>query len=103
MTTLHTVGTSLTANEKATDYTEAGQFDTKANLQITKETERGHFLTQQDKYYTMDTGKWANKEGKGFLKYDNGSEYHGDFKDGKEHGDGVHIFPNGDKYEGEFK
>jgi predicted Ser/Thr protein kinase len=37
------------------------------------------------------------------LQYDDGSEYLGEFKDGKPHGQGTHILANGDKYVGEYK
>ena len=41
--------------------------------------------------------------GRGTKTFPNGSEYVGDFKDGKYHGQGIFVFANGSKYEGEFK
>ncbi len=35
--------------------------------------------------------------------YPNGDKYVGEFKDGKEHGQGTLTFPDGGKYVGEFK
>jgi hypothetical protein len=37
------------------------------------------------------------------ITFANGNKYVGEFKDGKENGQGTHTFPSGDKYVGEYK
>ena len=37
------------------------------------------------------------------MKWANGSEYWGQFKDGKEDGEGTYRYPNGNLYIGKFK
>ena len=44
------------------------------------------------------------KQGKGkFLSSTNGSEYEGDWINGKKHGKGIIVFKDGARYEGEFQ
>ena len=37
------------------------------------------------------------------MKWSDGDEYTGDFKDGQYHGHGVYKYNNGDRYEGQFE
>ena len=39
----------------------------------------------------------------GTITFANGNKYVGEFKDGKENGQGAYTFPSGEKYVGEFK
>lgn len=41
--------------------------------------------------------------GSGILKRSNGSSYDGTWKDGVKHGQGVYSFANGNRYQGEFR
>ncbi len=41
-------------------------------------------------------------DGYGVMRYANGDRYEGDFKNGKQSGDGTYYWVNGDKYEGMF-
>ena len=43
------------------------------------------------------------REGKGFMRYNNGDTYDGEYKNDKKDGKGIYISIEGYKYEGEFK
>jgi len=43
------------------------------------------------------------ENGHGAIRYADGREYSGDFRDGLPHGKGVLVLPDGERYEGEFE
>ena len=54
---------------------------------------------------TNYTGEWKDGKGhgQGTLTFSSGDQYMGKWKDGKRHGQGAYTFINGDNYVGEFK
>jgi hypothetical protein len=54
---------------------------------------------------TQYDGQWKNGRlnGQGILTYPDGSQYAGQWKDNQRHGKGTYIYSNGSKYTGQFK
>ena len=48
-----------------------------------------------------DATKWTNC--KGTASFEDGSSYHGEWKNGQANGQGVRVFSDGAKYVGDFK
>ena len=62
----------------------------------------GHVVQFVD---AMSSKEWKEKgyHGRVICKYADGSEYQGEWQDGKRHGIGTYISPTGTRYEGEWK
>ncbi len=59
----------------------------------------GHII----QYVDSDTWKKKGYHAPVVCNYADGSEYQGEWQDGKRHGKGILISPEGDRYEGQFE